>query len=448
MVSRFPPAHPLANSKAGVALVFSDRGHVRTVEIGSAWLWGGTVVLSALMLWYLAATLFLVFKDDMFSRMLQQQVEMQAGYEDRLAAMRVQMDRVTSRQLLDQGSIAGKLHELMNRQAQLETRQALMASITEQPAFAGIFPTTERPTERQRAANPMFDPPLTGSVNSFAPIQRRPQPALDTFDLRGSSAAPSATPPTTGDRQRTSALDDTPSIESDLGIAQQNLSRIERRQAMTVDIYERMIRQRRERWSGVLADTGVDAARFNAAKGSADAQGGPLLPLPKEDRNNPFVKRIVALQTAIHDAERLRRVLTTLPLHRPLPKDVDISSQFGVRLDPFTRSPALHAGIDFRALYGSAVRATAGGKVVEAGWVGGYGNLVEIDHGYGITTRYAHLTSIDVDVGDVVTKSKVIGKVGSTGRSTGPHLHYEVRIDGEATDPMRFLKAGQRLGTL
>lgn len=447
MVSRFPPAHPLANSQAGVALVYTDRGHVRTIEIGSAWLWGGAVVLSALMLWYLAATLFLVFRDDMFSRMLQQQVEMQAGYEDRLAAMRVQMDRVTSRQLLDQGSIAGKLHELMSRQAQLETRQALMASITEQPAFAGLLPTPERQNDRQRASTTMFDPPITGSVNSFAPIQRRPQPTLDTFDLRGSGAAP-ADSAEKGGRQRTSALDETPSIETDLGIAQQNLSRIERRQAMTVDIYERMIRQRRERWAGVLSETGMDATRFHTSKGATDAQGGPLLPLPKEDRNNPFVKRIVALQVAIQDADRLRRVLTTLPLHRPVPKDVEISSLFGARLDPFTRSPALHAGIDFRAQYGSAVRATAGGKVIEAGWVGGYGNLVEIDHGFGVTTRYAHLTSIEVDVGDVVAKGKLVGKVGSTGRSTGPHLHYEVRVDGDPTDPMRFLKAGQRLGPL
>jgi murein DD-endopeptidase MepM/ murein hydrolase activator NlpD len=104
----------------------------------------------------------------------------------------------------------------------------------------------------------------------------------------------------------------------------------------------------------------------------------------------------------------------------------------------------MHTGVDFRASTGDPVRVTANGRVVSAGWAGGYGRMVEVNHGNGLSTRYGHLSQIDVKVGDYVKIGQVIGEVGSTGRSTGPHLHYETRIDGEAVDPQKFLRAGLR----
>ena len=112
----------------------------------------------------------------------------------------------------------------------------------------------------------------------------------------------------------------------------------------------------------------------------------------------------------------------------------------------------MHTGIDLRGETGEPVHATAAGKVTIAGREGGYGNMVEIDHGNGLATRYGHLSEIDVKVGQTVRIGEVIGKIGSTGRSTGPHLHYETRINGEAVDPQKFLRAGlqarQRLAAL
>ena len=93
------------------------------------------------------------------------------------------------------------------------------------------------------------------------------------------------------------------------------------------------------------------------------------------------------------------------------------------------------------------MRATAAGTVTSTGWNGGYGRMVEIDHGNGLSTRYAHLSSAEVKEGQAVRAGQIVGRVGSTGRSTGPHLHYETRIDGEAVDPQKFLRAGLRLGT-
>ncbi len=105
----------------------------------------------------------------------------------------------------------------------------------------------------------------------------------------------------------------------------------------------------------------------------------------------------------------------------------------------------MHTGLDFRAEHGAPVRASGAGQVVGAEYAGGYGYMVEIDHGNGVSTRYAHLSAITVSAGETVETGAVLGRAGSTGRSTGPHLHYETRIDGEAVDPQRFLRAGARL---
>ena len=140
----------------------------------------------------------------------------------------------------------------------------------------------------------------------------------------------------------------------------------------------------------------------------------------------------------------MRGEVRKLPFSNPAPQS-DITSQFGNRMDPFLGRLALHAGIDFRVATGTSVRSTAPGKVVVAGRNGGYGNMVEIDHGNGVSTRYGHLSTILVNVGDVVKAGEAIARSGSTGRSTGPHLHYEVRLHGDAVDPMRFLNAGMKL---
>ena len=144
-------------------------------------------------------------------------------------------------------------------------------------------------------------------------------------------------------------------------------------------------------------------------------------------------------------ADRLRRLLPSLPLRKPLEGPLDVTSPFGGRPDPFFGRLATHTGVDLRDPPGSPVRATGGGRVVSAGWNGGYGNMIEIDHGNGLTTRYAHLSAILVNEDQWVDAGATVGRLGSTGRSTGPHLHYEVRINGEPVDPQRFLRAGGRV---
>jgi murein DD-endopeptidase MepM/ murein hydrolase activator NlpD len=194
----------------------------------------------------------------------------------------------------------------------------------------------------------------------------------------------------------------------------------------------------------VISEVGLDPDRLAAASGRASGQGGPFVPASTDPRMGAFEASIARIQPRIAQIERLRGAVGALPLRRPMSADVEQSSPFGHRLDPFTRGLAMHTGIDFRAEHGMPVRTAGAGRVVSAEYTGGYGNMVEIDHGNGVTTRYAHLSHMSVTEGQSVNAGAIIGRVGSTGRSTGPHLHYETRIGGEAVDPQRFMRAGAR----
>ena len=129
--------------------------------------------------------------------------------------------------------------------------------------------------------------------------------------------------------------------------------------------------------------------------------------------------------------------LSALPTSRPVPGY--ITSGFGTRADPFSGGQAHHMGIDFDANYGESVRAAAGGVVVFSGVKSGYGNVVEIDHGNGYSTLYGHNSQLTVRVGDIVRAGQVLAKAGSTGRSTGPHVHFEVHLNGQPINPRKFL---------
>lgn len=178
------------------------------------------------------------------------------------------------------------------------------------------------------------------------------------------------------------------------------------------------------------------------------ALGGPLIESkdPRAlaavlDVDEDFADRIQHAASDLSEAKALEDTAKALPLAQPTP-GADRSSGFGVRLDPFTGRPAYHTGQDFSGSRMEAIHATAPGVVSFTGVRSGYGQTVEIDHGHGFKTRYAHLAVISVSVGQAVGVGQRIGGMGSTGRSTGTHLHYEVWVNGRAQNPERFLRAG------
>jgi murein DD-endopeptidase MepM/ murein hydrolase activator NlpD len=199
----------------------------------------------------------------------------------------------------------------------------------------------------------------------------------------------------------------------------------------------------------VMRRTGINPDTF--ARKIASGEGGPEIPLDQvriEGVNDPqFTHAYLSAAAVLDQLNGLSAAVDHIPLTMPVTASAGFgeTSGFGARVDPFTGRYAFHPGIDFAGPWGSAVHSTAPGTVVFAGNRGGYGNMVEIDHGYGIHTRYGHLSAITVRVGARIEKGANVGRVGSTGRSTGPHVHYEVWYDNVVKNPNNFIEAGRHV---
>jgi len=208
------------------------------------------------------------------------------------------------------------------------------------------------------------------------------------------------------------------------------LGRVERRQLEQAALAAAALDVRYKVTAAELKKLGITPARV----GSDGGVGGPF-----ESAGNATFK---ALFNSWKKLDQLQDGVIAVPSDKPVKMSVEFTSGFGVRSDPFHAGAAMHPGIDLAGSYGTPIYATADGTVLRAGWnSGGYGNLVEIDHGRGITTRYGHMSAILVRPGDHITRGQQVGRMGSTGRSTGNHLHYEVRIDGRAVNPIPFMKS-------
>jgi murein DD-endopeptidase MepM/ murein hydrolase activator NlpD len=186
----------------------------------------------------------------------------------------------------------------------------------------------------------------------------------------------------------------------------------------------------------LLASTGLDIDRLLHGLGgtASGGEGGPYIAL-----SDP---RVAALD---HERlEELKKLAKNLPLASPLAQ-YSLGSDYGARVDPINHKESFHPGLDMDAPYRTSVYSTGAGTVIFTGNMDSYGKVVEIDHGHGIVTRYAHLHRILVARGQKVGLHSPIAELGSTGRSTGPHLHYEVRVDGQTVDPAKFMQAGKNV---
>jgi murein DD-endopeptidase MepM/ murein hydrolase activator NlpD len=401
-------------------------GHAgRQVRVGPVLFWTvvGTLVIMAV--WSVATATYFAFRDDLLTRLIARQADMQYAYEDRVAELRAQVDRLTSRQLLDQEQFEQKLEQLMRRQATLESRSTTLSGAADPMPTGSIKPPGRAATELP-SAKPS---PIRDTVILVPPPDREAR--LESRGLPTIAARVTASKAGVG-------------VEARLAQLQESLDQVERNQAATLNGLEESFDAKARRLRGVFADLGLDVTKLPA--GAPAATGGPFVPATPRADTAAFDQQLYRINLARANLERLNRALTTVPIRKPLAGEMETTSGFGVRMDPFYRSPAMHTGLDFRGSTGEPVRATASGKVVTAGWNGGYGKLVEVDHGNGLSTRYGHLSVIDVEEGQSVRVGQIVGKVGSTGRSTGPHLHYETRVEGDAVDPQKFLRAAIRLG--
>lgn len=368
-----------ATRGAAVTLTFRWAGRPRTLALRP---WSGVlllIVLPLLATWYLGASLYFIFHDDLLAALIARQTATQYAYEDRIAALKAELDTTTGDLSSSEIEASGSLGELRARATRLEARAAALDAVV---AKLGVQPA--------------------------------PMPA---------SLAP---------RLRLGSGENVGAHSAAIGLAQAEAAQDRTARNLREPVLQRILRVQT-----ALAETGLPASRWRGAATEPDI-GGPFVPLDKEIG---FSASLDLLREAAAQAARLDAIVDHTPLRRPLAGPLEVTSSFGPRLDPFFGRAAMHTGIDLREDTGDAVNATAAGMVTIAGSDGGYGNMVEVDHGGGLATRYAHLSLVEVAVGQRVAPGQIVGRVGSTGRATGPHLHYETRIDGTPVDPARFLKA-------
>ena len=438
-------------------LSLSQGEAVRSVRLGR----GGVGAIAALALiffaWTASITLYVVFHDDVIGAILSRQMEMKAAYEDRLAETQARLDEAASRQLLERNAFKGKLNEVLSRQARLEQRGAIVA------ALADTEDRGQRLTAQRRAAPPNAADALNAiqvlgpstaaranvddAVRAYAPL---PEPGVESrtakphpLDESGEnlSALPSGAPFTTANVARSAD-----NLDPSAGLARvdRSLNGIEGDQAKALGAIDRAADRSAARAAGIVAETGLDPAKLSLPNAEGGV-GGPYMPADLDPNAPALDPALIRVARDVATAQRLKALLSFVPLRMPLSGDPSVTSPFGYRADPFLGRPALHPGVDLAESFGAEIHAAAAGHVVHAGPAGGYGNMVEIDHGNGLVTRYAHMSETLVEEGQEVDKGAILGRLGSTGRSTGPHLHYEVRVDGEPVDPERYLRAGADL---
>lgn len=372
--------------------------------------WGGTMTY----LWYAETQRVAVLREE--------QAALVRTYEDKVKGLTRRLVGVASSQLAGPEGAESRMADLIERQVEIEARQALLGAIAQQVSALGTRPL---PAPGQTVALAVADP-------SWSPEALGIDPAI-IAQVRAQVAQALRA------RERLTMRDRMESLSL-------SMQRVEGAEGLVLNGLARLSSARVNDMRGVLSELGLepDKVRLPAPR---VAVGGPLIPVAA-GKAGAFEQGLRQVNESMAMFNRWRDLMLTLPLQRPLDGHDNTTSNFGTRSDPFTGQATMHAGMDFRAETGTPVYATAAGKVARAGVAGGYGNLVEIDHGNGFSTRYGHLSAFDVSEGQFVSPGMIIGRVGSTGRSTGPHLHYETRRNDEALDPMRFLTAGARLPNL
>jgi len=309
------------------------------------------------------------------------------AYEQRITELRLEVDRLHSRQYAQMGDMNLQMHELVQQQEVLSEQHEYVRALTDMARDMGIA-SPQTPT----------DPVITGSI--------APQPHLSGSDTVALAASIST-------------------MQHETRMALVSLS-----DAATLSTNEILDGLRGVGLEPQVAETGI---------------GGPFI--PARGSGESIIDEANAVADALARYHSAKTALLAAPIRIPVPGSGVLSSGFGNRKDPFLNRTAFHSGIDFRVTTGTPVFAAAGGKVVFAGTNGGYGKMVEIDHGNGLTTRYAHMSQIGVTAGQSILGGQRVGLSGSTGRSTGPHLHFEVRRGGSAIDPSRFIATGRTLSS-
>jgi murein DD-endopeptidase MepM/ murein hydrolase activator NlpD len=422
--------------------------------------------------WVAFASVNVMFKDRIIVAKDHHYQQMQASYENRVADLQLSYDQL-------QGALVSAEDHFKSVADELQTKQQTVASLlsrnqTVDTTLARISGGTHGALTADPAIPRSQNPgAASDSVGSFAP-------SLEGDDALSGSSVLSVMPDPAPAQPRTAhtkasfleetvgrlagaanalfhrasatrsyaAIPNNPAFRTLLA----QTDRVRKMSTAETALLQGVDRQVVTRIAAVdllLNRVGMNPSVFEPG-GKGQAIGGPDVPVDDlriAGISDPaFVQAYAGASAHGRELDGLFAGLKHVPLTTPVHGlGFELTSDFGPRIDPFTHRVGFHPGVDFGGALGAPVQATAPGVVVFAGQRGGYGNLVEIDHGYGLHTRYAHLASLLVRVGAKVSKGTPVGRLGSTGRSTGPHVHYEVWLNNTLRDPSRFIEAGRHV---
>ncbi len=379
---------------------------------------------------------------------------LKAALRGRLSAFETDLRQVSERNKTLVAELSDVKRELQQvefeRDSAINARQAKSAQLAEEISKSRLLSNRGDALQRELADATARGSSSEGRISALNQKVAALQTELEQTNRHAGDIALQA-------RQLTAALNaaveqrnrlqsDRANLSGTIGNLQTQLTSLQESQAIFVSNLAERARDNIDVMEKTVEMTGLDVEKLLAdAAVLAPGQGGPYIPAPADTADaggQKLMASVASLGGEVERWERLQLILRSLPLTAPI-DSYYISSAFGARMDPFNGERAVHEGIDMVGKLRSEVLATAPGTVIFAGWKGGYGRVVEVDHGLGIKTRYAHLYSIEVKVGDEVDYRQMIGKLGSSGRSSGPHVHFEVRYGDKPLDPMGFLKAGR-----
>lgn len=394
----------------------------RTMVVGLGSIISVVAVMFLLLAWGVGMTFLLLFGDRVSERIIAENSQMQDAYEQRLQAFRAEIARLTfevEQSKFDTTSVEGRVVDLGRRQRQLEVRLLALKQLSDIVGGTAAGPPTLTPAPSRISYDEKEDVPFLIPIQADAPpvIQQAPQP-------RGESG---------------------PDIDGFILRMDRALRQTEQVQFAVLENFSRSSGVRIERIRSALTLVGLSPDQAMQMQGRQNLVI-PKIVLPLSEQNTPFAQALERARQNQGLTLSVKSVVEALPTTRPTPASIRYSSGFGYRIHPLLGTRKLHAGVDMAAPQGTPVFASGSGVVRSAAWGGGYGNLIQIDHGNGLLSRYAHLSHVNVTTGQPVSIGTLIGLMGTTGTSTGSHLHFETRIHGTPVNPACFLLAGDKIG--
>jgi murein DD-endopeptidase MepM/ murein hydrolase activator NlpD len=434
-----------------------SRGSVQFFEFSPRFQMGTAIGTVAVMLWVAYASIVVIFKEQIITAKDQRYASMQAAYEGRVSQMQLAYDELNGLLVLAEERFQNATRDLEQKHRQLTAllmqKQAMDKQVREvKSQMAHMQDYTGRSYAQAAARNGSNT--LMMQMASAEPSVRQGRTAQGDTESSIGVVAASLVDRASEEGSENTAAAGKNSVVKRIADLEERLTDIQKQQVALLGELRDSAGSQIEKYQRVVAMTGLNADDVADQVGmkSKNGVGGPLLLAPElraaaiNGAGDEFEKQFAEIAQAYGKLDSLTTALSRLPLVTPIATgSYRSTSGFGYRVDPFTGRFAFHAGADMAGDSGTAILASAPGRVMAAEYRGPYGNMVEIDHGRGIRTRYGHLKSILVKVGDLVHFRQKIATMGSSGRSTGPHLHYEIWFNNVVRDPTKFFDAGRNV---